>query len=305
MAPSMESTEIESGALIGQYQQLELPSGFVRVERQSRLVLRRQHVPVECCTLSAICEVSLPEGGGGPDLLFKGAIAYVPGRRDHEILLPASEIFSCRLSQSAFLREADTLGHLVPGCWREPLLFVGVAPGDLNAVANTLLCLQHLSALSSSVALDHDRLASLMMARLVGLLFAPARRPEQMLRIDAYCLAQRARAMVRNTAIPLTVIDLCSALGVSRSILQRCFLQAFGIPPRLYFRTLRFNEVRRALQAPNAEDVSVTSTAMRWGFFHLARFAHDYYTQFGELPSKTFKGARPRRTHPRSLRRQR
>lgn len=299
----MESTQIESGAFSGQYQQLELPSGFVRVERQSRLVLRRQHVPVESCTLSAICEVALP-GVFGLDVLSKGAIAYVPGRRDHEILLPASEIFSWRLSQSAFLQEANTLGHLVPGHWRQPLLFVGVEPGDLNAVANTLLCLQHLSALSSCADLNHDRLASQIMARLVDLLLA-ARRPGRILRIDAYCLAQRARAMMRNTAGPLTVIELCRALGLSRSTLQRCFLQVFGIPPLVYLRTQRLNEVRRALQASNDEDVSVTSAAMRWGFFHLARFAHDYYKLFGELPSKTLQAAHARRPHPRSLRRRR
>jgi transcriptional regulator GlxA family with amidase domain len=27
--------------------------------------------------------------------------------------------------------------------------------------------------------------------------------------------------------------------------------------------------------------------AMKWGFFHLARFAKDYRDQFGELPSAT------------------
>ena len=40
----------------------------------------------------------------------------------------------------------------------------------------------------------------------------------------------------------------------------------------------------------NAE--SVTQTAMRWGFFHLGRFAQYYRELFGETPGETLRSRR-------------
>jgi AraC family ethanolamine operon transcriptional activator len=36
---------------------------------------------------------------------------------------------------------------------------------------------------------------------------------------------------------------------------------------------------------------TVTDTAMRWGFFHLGRFAEEYGALFSELPSQTLRAA--------------
>jgi transcriptional regulator GlxA family with amidase domain len=52
-----------------------------------------------------------------------------------------------------------------------------------------------------------------------------------------------------------------------------------------YLRDARFERVREALL--RAQDQSVTQVAMRWGFYHLGRFAVDYRKRFGEMPSET------------------
>jgi AraC family transcriptional regulator, ethanolamine operon transcriptional activator len=61
----------------------------------------------------------------------------------------------------------------------------------------------------------------------------------------------------------------------------------------------RLNEARRALKAAHGTAVTVAEVAMGNGFFHFARFAKDYFQQFGELPSATLgRPGRPGRTAP-------
>lgn len=84
---------------------------------------------------------------------------------------------------------------------------------------------------------------------------------------------------------PMTVGDLCRALGISRRNLQYCFQDVLGISPATFLRIVRLNGARRAIKTSK----SVTDAATMWGFWHFGRFAHDYKSMFGELPSETYR----------------
>ncbi|WP_425511481.1 helix-turn-helix domain-containing protein [Pararobbsia alpina] len=70
----------------------------------------------------------------------------------------------------------------------------------------------------------------------------------------------------------------------------------YGVSPLAYLRMRRLNSARRALNAAHGTDTTVAHIAMRWGFFHFARFSQDYFHQFGEFPSTTL--GRSSRTKP-------
>lgn len=91
--------------------------------------------------------------------------------------------------------------------------------------------------------------------------------------------------IVEQPDMPITVADLCRALGVSRRSLHYCFQDVLGFGPAVFLRNVRLDGARRALK--NAQ--SVTEAATLWGFWHFGRFAHDYREMFGELPSETFR----------------
>ncbi len=84
---------------------------------------------------------------------------------------------------------------------------------------------------------------------------------------------------------PVTVEDLCAVAGVSRRALQYCFNDVLGVSPAAYLKAVRLNGARRSLK----ECGSVTEAATLWGFWHFGRFAAEYSTMFGELPSATFR----------------
>jgi AraC family ethanolamine operon transcriptional activator len=96
--------------------------------------------------------------------------------------------------------------------------------------------------------------------------------------------ARELAAQGRDGSV-LTVEEVCRSLGVSRRALQYCFLETLGIRPLAYLRAVRLNGARRAIK----HATSVADAATLWGFWHFGRFARDYKSMFGELPSDAFR----------------
>jgi AraC family ethanolamine operon transcriptional activator len=88
---------------------------------------------------------------------------------------------------------------------------------------------------------------------------------------------------------PLTLTDLCQALGTSSRALCYGFQEIFGTTPIAYLKLLRLQGANRALKATESNPETVTEIATQFGFYHLGYFARDYKQMFGELPSETLK----------------
>jgi AraC-like DNA-binding protein len=87
----------------------------------------------------------------------------------------------------------------------------------------------------------------------------------------------------------LTLAELAHAAGTTARALQRGFKEVVGMSPTAYVRAVRLDRVHAELLA--GAGASVTDVAMRWGFFHLGRFAQQYRERFGVLPSQTVRRA--------------
>jgi AraC family ethanolamine operon transcriptional activator len=99
-------------------------------------------------------------------------------------------------------------------------------------------------------------------------------------------IVRKARDLVRDCPDHYqSVEELCRTLGVSRRALQQSFQDTLGLKPTAYLRAIRMNGARRAIKHAR----SVAEAATLWGFWHFGRFARDYRSMFGELPSETFR----------------
>ncbi|EAB8791680.1 helix-turn-helix domain-containing protein, partial [Salmonella enterica subsp. enterica] len=107
-------------------------------------------------------------------------------------------------------------------------------------------------------------------------------------RVNYLKLVSKAREyLFENATEPVTVLELCNELYVSRRTLQNAFQQVLGIGPNAYLKTIRLNAVRRELVSPYSKQTTVKDAAMQWGFWHLGQFATDYQRLFNEKPSET------------------
>ncbi len=88
---------------------------------------------------------------------------------------------------------------------------------------------------------------------------------------------------------PVSVGELCLAIGVAKRTLMLGFQEAYGISPGAYHRRLRLNGARRELCRCRPHDVTIAQVALRWGFDHLGRFSVDYRNLFGQTPTATLR----------------
>lgn len=87
----------------------------------------------------------------------------------------------------------------------------------------------------------------------------------------------------------LFVSDLCRAAAVSERTLENAFRQVMGLTPMNYLVRLRLHRVRKSLLAGTQGSTTVSTEAMKWGFWHLGDFSRAYKDCFGELPSNTLR----------------
>jgi AraC-like DNA-binding protein len=108
-------------------------------------------------------------------------------------------------------------------------------------------------------------------------------------------LALRAEAHLRDTLAEAPQLpEVCQAVRASPRSLHASFKAVFNTTPKAYQIALRLDAVRNDLLRAHA-GTTVTSVAMKWGFFQLGRFAGDYRRMFGEGPRDTLKRTRDAR----------
>lgn len=100
---------------------------------------------------------------------------------------------------------------------------------------------------------------------------------------------------------PWTTTTLAAAVAVSARALQAGFRRHAGVSPAMYLRNVRLGKVHDDLTAA-APGLTVTESAVSWGFIHLGRFAGAYRERFGESPSETLGRTRRRRQTPAGCR---
>jgi AraC-like DNA-binding protein len=155
------------------------------------------------------------------------------------------------------------------------------------------------------------------LGRYIDFLHAEARRSDSLLRrgparpatqallamlIQSFNIRERARPagrawyvkraeafMEENLASPIGICDVVASAGVSMRTLYHGFRGSHGVAPMTWLKYRRLARVHDELRLADPARANVTEVATRWGFFHLGRFASDYRTRFGELPSQTLR----------------
>ena len=90
-----------------------------------------------------------------------------------------------------------------------------------------------------------------------------------------------------------TLTAMAEHAGVSVRTLCEVFRHFHGSTPMEFVRSVRLTRTREELKqlGPRA---SIAAIAKRWGFGHAGRFAAAYARTFGETPSETLRGNKPR-----------
>jgi AraC family ethanolamine operon transcriptional activator len=106
-------------------------------------------------------------------------------------------------------------------------------------------------------------------------------------------IVEQAREyMDANAGQMISLTELCRVTLSSERALQYAFREVTGLSPTTYLRMRALHGARAEFRNATAGEVTVTEIAMRWGFWHLSRFAASYRGTFGTPPSQALGGAR-------------
>lgn len=87
-----------------------------------------------------------------------------------------------------------------------------------------------------------------------------------------------------NLSEPISLGQIAEAAGCSARTISSAFREKLGTSPMEYVRDLRMDRIRHDILSTGDR---VGEIAYRWGITHLGRFAGEYRSRFGELPSAT------------------
>lgn len=132
-------------------------------------------------------------------------------------------------------------------------------------------------------------LSDSVLGHLVNLLQTALRAPPPTPSFPGRCrvVEQAVAFALARGAEPVTVGELCAKTRVSRRMLNYCFQDVLNTNPVHYLKAIRLNGVRRDLRQADPVPGVIRDVAGRWGFWHFSRFASEYRSLFGELPSDT------------------
>ncbi len=99
--------------------------------------------------------------------------------------------------------------------------------------------------------------------------------------------------MYDHADTPPTLRALSHVAATSPRTLIRGFNRHLGCSPIAYLRDIRLQRAHEDLCQSAPEDISVTSIAHRWNFFHLGRFTTLYKRKFGQSPAESLRTRRP------------
>ncbi|WP_424990921.1 helix-turn-helix domain-containing protein [Fluviibacterium sp. S390] len=289
----MECFQLSRGKSLGRLDSIDLDSKKVVRETQNAGVQKLGATPANLCTVSySSFDPALrfaDHDAGTADTIF-----FMPEKTDFDVYVPAgAQTTYVSLDQDEFLRQARILN---PSVWDTLQGGVTVLRSGQKALLKDTVetCFMVAGGTAGSCpAFDMSGLRRLLHQAILHIATttqAAAIEVPHAARVRARRICRQAHAFAEerwSLHDPPTIVELCTAAGVSERTLQYAFRTHFGLSPMTYLRLLRLNRVRDILVDASPGTTSVTAIAMDHGFLHLGRFARDYKRLFGQSPSAT------------------
>ncbi len=233
----------------------------------------------------------------GPSLLWAGRemhptnlVRHSEGPHDFQ----QSSGSACYGAMSLRIEEMASVGAAVAGCDLTPPRDMLVVTPPPAAMAK----LQRLHAAAGRLAEEAPEIIAnpeaargleqaLIQAVVVCLSTGEVREDRSALRHHATIMGRFRRAVEENPDQALYIPELCKAIGVADRTLRVSCQEQLGMSPKRYLLLRRMHLARQALRASAPTATTVTEIATRYGFWQFGRFAGEYKSLFGELPSAT------------------
>jgi AraC family ethanolamine operon transcriptional activator len=287
--------QISTGAFLGSFTQLSLPRIEVFREITSQQVRQYGQLGSNSFGIGLPWHAAGEVNCNGASVSGAGAITCIDA--DVDMCTPKGFEFRGIVTNAALIEDlAARLGIELPrGMWHQ-LRVVEIAEGSV-ARLRALLADVHETIATAPALLDdpvaRQALEDALLVEVMDML-STARAIELGRSAAARKrTVDRARELMHGSGDrPLSLLEICKAVGASQRKLGYCFQEVLGTSPMHYWRAMRLNRARRELKRTGSTRASVYDVAVEHGFWHFSQFSLDYKRHFCELPSETLRRAR-------------
>jgi len=292
---NLEIRQLEPGSLSGRHVRLELPGGGQFSYVETSLQLRGNGTFPDLWTLSVLLESASRSLQHGIEVNAGSLVIHRPNAEHDGVYGRNCKIVCFAVQDEVLAPQLQQLHPHVQEAMREPW---SVFELPANSRQKTIEHFAEAAAIiRSGPQIRNSRSAVAKFEEELVSDFLDA--VEQQCPAHSVEADHRAAALVRQVdqymhRAPLarsSVAELCAICEVPRRTLNRAFENVLGMGPATYLRRIRLNNVRRTLLRRSARTTTVTDLALTFGFWHLGRFAEQYYELFGELPHETVRRA--------------
>jgi len=257
----------------------------------------RMSGPPDTCALVLQLEAAGTTFWRGREVNERTLLSYQPGS-EHVAHTSGGMVWTALFCEPAVLDDAALLLHGVePARSLATTAFVEPHRAALGALRGALQQAFLIAEAAPHVLDSHATRRSLeesILRAAVGAIDPQADRaaPEGPMFSRERAVRRAEDVLANKLDVPIYVLDLCEAAGVSERTLRNAFQSLYGMSPIRFLQLRRLHQVRRALRSD--AQASVTEVALRYGFGNLGRFAVEYRQLFGESPSRTRRNTGPR-----------
>lgn len=283
--------QMSAGAFHGRFESYRFDGIELFCERTNQ-VIQQFGVPQPGCMAVASIQGSDSNGYFCGLPLNLGRYLFLRGGKEFHFRTPRQcEVASVSVNAQAFdeycerVRAVQSRGK----CMDNGLLPQRLSDDLGDLLRSVLSSLRDTPDILSHPAVRHCLTESLYSTLLDLYESAETVRKDLTARCREYVVNKARDYMAEHVDAPITVSDLCAHVRVSRRTLQYAFQDVLGTTPVRYLRIMRLNGVRRDIRNRVDDQITVADIAARWGFWHLSRFASEYKSLFGELPSQTLR----------------
>ncbi|CCE02692.1 helix-turn-helix domain-containing protein [Bradyrhizobium sp. STM 3809] len=287
--------QISAGAFRGSFTQVSLPRLDVFREITSQQVRQYGQLGRDCFGLAVPCAGDGPVNVNGTAMSQDALIISFDA--DVDLCTPRGfELRGVTLPTPVIEEVAQRLAVALPRGLKHRMSALPVPPSSLARLRAALAAID--AALGDGTPLADDRargeaLQDSLLLEIADLLPNLEACDQTRSAADRKRIVDRACAMMlADVQTPVSMLDICKAVGVSRRKLSYCFQDVLGTSPIPYWRAVRLNRVRRDLKSAHDPRDGIYDIAVRHGFWHFSQFSLDYKRHFAELPSETLRRAR-------------
>lgn len=279
----MQSLQVQSGPFYSKIQGVHTPNMQLGIHTYSKGMMFRGTYPKGCILLYGFTSEVLPTSHN--DIVVENEILVgFPGHEVDIIINSPCVAYTLVVEEKSFNKAFyNYFSTSFTEYMSAHKLLVEYSRGEalLELFKTQLEALSKLES-DAMTAEDYEKLETAYL----NILFSYLQNQEKEVQRMKFDISKVRRYFDENIGDYISITDVSKALNISERQLYNAFKKTYGITPKKYLLTRRFNAIYQELKYATAIDTTISDIVAKYGFTHMSHFTKEFKRLFHKIPSE-------------------